>query len=89
MAAKSKPAEPVKKKKGWQGPGPGRKRLGSKHAFTSERARFEHPAQRMFPPSIMNSHGSVSHLAEMRSTQRAIAIMSGAGGQAHDFVAAG
>ena len=33
IAAKSKPAEPVKKRKGWQGPGPGRKRLGSKHVM--------------------------------------------------------
>ena len=37
--------------------------------FASERARFEHPVQ-------TKTHESVSHLAEMRSAQRAIAIMS-------------
>jgi hypothetical protein len=37
--------------------------------FASERARFEHPAQR-------KTHESISHLAEMRSAQGAITIMS-------------
>jgi hypothetical protein len=33
MAVRSKPVKPIKRKKGWQGPGPGRKRLGSKHVM--------------------------------------------------------
>ena len=37
--------------------------------FASERARFEHPAQ-------TKTHESLGHLAEMRSAQSAIAIMS-------------